>query len=184
MGEKMILRTLFFLTAVLLVSPLYAADCATEVKPTDTYKDLTSKLKCLNDRISRLEGGSASAVGADPKQSVKVFQPGKCLNRSRQEAFAETIIISRDGGEQKPFVLCWNDGSAFAKISSIDENYIDLRDTGGRYVESKNYTRCQFDQECKIVLRDNGEVVFVAERMISADGKNTARISIVNKPNS
>ena len=47
-----------------LSSPVLAADCATDLKATDTYKELSAKLKCLNDRISALEGSGNTSQKA------------------------------------------------------------------------------------------------------------------------
>lgn len=41
-------------------SPVWAAHCDPDLKPSDTYKELSAKLKCLDDRISAMEEKSAA----------------------------------------------------------------------------------------------------------------------------
>jgi hypothetical protein len=51
-------------------APAWAADCPSELKPTDDYNTLSKKIKCLNDRINDLEkryGGGAAAPSAKGK---------------------------------------------------------------------------------------------------------------------
>ena len=43
-----------------LSSPVWGTNCDTDLKPTDTYKELSAKLKCLNDRINAWEGSGGS----------------------------------------------------------------------------------------------------------------------------
>jgi hypothetical protein len=68
--------------AVFLFSsaPVLAANCDTELKSTDTYKELSAKLKCLNDRISAIEGsGSTSqkaALRVSPTKATQVQEAG------------------------------------------------------------------------------------------------------------
>jgi len=65
--------------AVFLFSPapVLAADCDTDLKPTDTYKELSAKLRCLNDRINSLESnGNAvsqkSVISGKPSAGTQV----------------------------------------------------------------------------------------------------------------
>lgn len=61
------MRLAVFIVACLTPAMAEAADCATELKPTDTFKELSAKLKCLNDRISMLENRGAAPVAARPQ---------------------------------------------------------------------------------------------------------------------
>lgn len=44
-----------FAAFALMAAPAWAADCPSELKPTDDYKTLSEKIKCLNDRINEIE---------------------------------------------------------------------------------------------------------------------------------
>jgi len=61
------------------------AECQTELKPTDSYRELSAMLKCLNDRIRALEGSRAPAAAASPRAAteaapVAADRPQKLLN--------------------------------------------------------------------------------------------------------
>lgn len=64
------MRSFLLILALLLALPsgtAHAAECPTELKPTDTYKELSATLKCLNDRIKAFEaqrGASAKSGNA------------------------------------------------------------------------------------------------------------------------
>lgn len=63
------MRKPLLMTACLLMwscGSASAAECPTELKVTDTYKELSATLKCLNDRIKVLEAqrGTASKAGS------------------------------------------------------------------------------------------------------------------------
>jgi hypothetical protein len=57
--------------SLLLSSAALAGDCSVELKSTDDYRVLSSKLKCLNDRINALEGSNPmQKVVAKPKANA------------------------------------------------------------------------------------------------------------------
>jgi hypothetical protein len=71
--------------AVLMAAPLQAqqptppspkrsaavADCDVELKPSDTFKELSAKLKCLETRIRALEGSAATGPVVAPPPAAK-----------------------------------------------------------------------------------------------------------------
>jgi hypothetical protein len=53
------------ISALLLIGgPARAANCGPDLKPTDNYRALSGKLKCLEDQIKALEGGAAASTGS------------------------------------------------------------------------------------------------------------------------
>lgn len=93
---------------LLLPMPLLAANCDTELKSTDTYKELSAKLKCLNDRINSLEGSGATAQKKNltprPAAGIQVQEVGgkkieleSCLNSGSSVACTVFITTIKDG---------------------------------------------------------------------------------------
>jgi hypothetical protein len=54
----------------------HAADCGPDLKVTDDYQALSTKLRCLEDRIRTLEVGGASATSAAPAHAAPGAQEG------------------------------------------------------------------------------------------------------------
>lgn len=61
-----------------------AADCPTELKPTDDYRTLSEKIRCLNDRINELEkrygSGGGPAAGAALAPSGRSSEGGRSVH--------------------------------------------------------------------------------------------------------
>jgi hypothetical protein len=72
-----IATTLLFLC---ISAPVWAADCDTNLKPTDTYKELSAKLKCLSDHINALEGSGGdsqkAAIRPKPVAGAQIQEAG------------------------------------------------------------------------------------------------------------
>ncbi len=69
------MRKLFLILAccaLWLPGAASAAECPTELKPTDTYKELSAALKCLNERMKALESQKASKAVAAEAQAAGV----------------------------------------------------------------------------------------------------------------
>lgn len=174
----------FFLVAGVVVTlgavTAEAADCSTELKPSDGYKELSAKLKCLNDKIRTLEKSTASA-GSSPQVSADSglgssqksnWKKGQCFSSEKSQALKIVIQLKNDGKED---VLCWRDGAIMLRIREIRQNDIIVQTPSG------NQTACAFSAACKYSL--DGAVVSVKpEALIDADNKVAARLNIESKP--
>ncbi len=73
---------LIALGSVVVSISTHAADCDTELKSTDGFKDLSVKLRCLHDRIKALEGStgagapSAASLAKAASPRVRTLQNG------------------------------------------------------------------------------------------------------------
>ena len=174
-------RILFVFGMLLLGIPAHAADCTTEVKATDTYKDLTSKLTCLNDRINSLEKANviASSIKNDHSKDVDIFKPGKCLNYTKSERFNISLMIDGEDLKRESLTFCWSDGAVFAIIEQMSEDGIRLKDASGADIVSFNSAfHCVFNRNCILKLDNGTSVNFFTERMLGAGGKNIARLTV------
>jgi hypothetical protein len=74
-----LLYVVFLLLLPLVSARALAADCDIDLKPTDTYKELSAKLKCLNNRINALEGSAGQSPRkalSQPKVATQVEEAG------------------------------------------------------------------------------------------------------------
>lgn len=110
-----------------------AGDCQTDLKPTDSYRELSAMLKCLNDRIKALE--STRSTGA-PRAATEITPP---TSERRQ--------VLQNGTLQAELKQCgwWqNDGNLYCSITLTNRTKEDktaclgpasrlLTDTGSSY---------------------------------------------------
>lgn len=179
------IRILIFAVLIVAAFPANAQECDTELAKTDTYKELSLKLKCLKDKIASLELEVRKKPGQQQASSGQIFRAGECLSHTREEKFSASIMISIEENQRKPVMLCWKDGGTFAKVLAIGEDAIDLRDSGGGYIaiNGGRATRCPYGRKCEVGSEVGGSITVVAEKMVAADNKNVARLSISNAPN-
>lgn len=92
-ARSLVLPTLLsgLLSALPLPGPASAGDCGLDLKPTDDYQALTAKLKCLENRIKALEGGT---LENGTLENGTLAQTGAQRDRARPPASKFTQEIS------------------------------------------------------------------------------------------
>jgi hypothetical protein len=107
------MRIVAALLSLALTSSASATNCDTDLKPADTYKDLSSKLKCLNDRINALEGYKSElgskAVNTENPMPIKTgasfkgnagpfsIEVMRCLHKGGNTECQVKILTGEDG---------------------------------------------------------------------------------------
>lgn len=108
------LRLVLTLMACVIGGSASAADCATELKSSDGFKELSAKLKCLEDRIKALEGSRADkhAMPAAPpagaaKGSSRISFSGveialeKCARLENRDVYCKFSITNPTEEDKK-----------------------------------------------------------------------------------
>jgi len=76
--------------STLLISPAFAAECRTDLNPTDSYRELSQALACLQQRIQTLEQRSAAPSAAPPSAANRpaAFAPSEQTLEADRVRFA------------------------------------------------------------------------------------------------
>lgn len=111
----------FFFFFLCLSTMADAADCATELKSSGSYRELSAALKCLNDRIQVLEQRREQT--AEIKRTVPQHSDSKGLIRLDSGCFViptnlEVITQRLQLGDQ----FCSVDGRVASKITHITDD--------------------------------------------------------------
>jgi len=137
------------LLAILLVwaNPTSAQECNVDLRPSDGYKELSEKLKCLQASISTRQGDSGS-VKLVPGEPIEF---SGCVKSSSLPSFS--TLYFRPGNK-----LCRDDGSVWARIIYAPSGgaYIQvaLPDEGRNFDCTPTTASCLFgDKESKQSFR-------------------------------
>lgn len=167
-------RLLALAVALCVAAPAFA-DCNTELKATDGYKELSAKLKCLADRIRALEKQSAgpqvatgiTAVLPTTKLGAVVagtaVLPNGCFDAEAGAKFKGTYVFQIADKDTRP--LCWKDGSMMLTLLKIADGAITCRKTDG------NNFNCNFNRTERFSLAENGQLLITPQKLLVAEGE-------------
>jgi hypothetical protein len=168
-----------------LSSSVSAANCDTDLKQTDTYKQLSAKLKCLNDRINALEGIENTAQKSEPRT-----KPVAETQVQEADGFRiELESCSKSGGEVacKLFVTSGlRDRSMYITQDSsiVTDDGISLDLVGYHKAGAKDMSRC-VGNSIRVDLiaeaRSAGVIYFKSAGVISSDLLTTISIKVSNR---
>jgi hypothetical protein len=170
------MRLAIFIVACLAPSMVQAADCATDLKPTDTFKELSAKLKCLNDRISVLEKGGAASVATRPQPQpipgTRVQEAGgikielESCSKSGSGISCKIFVTSSDNDREAGF----SDGSR-----AVDYNGVVLT-WKGYQTAGEQMRRGWINRSFIADTRTAANIYFEAERETLADGLRALQV--------
>lgn len=117
------MRVLIFFVALLPWIAAHAADCPTALTATDTLKDLSEALKCMNGKIKSLESQiSSSSASMSPPSPEKSAKASLQLNNSLQIELKKCGVSSNNSNNiycefdltnmtKEDKKVCFGDGS-------------------------------------------------------------------------
>ena len=111
-GLIMIRAVLPALIFIFTCSALNAyADCDTNLKPTDSNREISEKLRCLADEITALKRNSVSSTGTIRTSQTEPAEMQKCIMTSSLPNVAHFIL--RANGK-----FCRDDGIVWLRVTS------------------------------------------------------------------
>ncbi len=111
-GSSMIRAVLPALIFIFTCSALNAyADCDTNLKPTDSNREISEKLRCLADEITALKQNSVSSTGTIRTSQTEPAEMQECIKTSSLPKVAHFIL--RANGK-----FCRDDGIVWLRVTS------------------------------------------------------------------
>jgi hypothetical protein len=179
------MRVLASIVVLLMASPVWARDCETDLKPNATYKELSAKLKCLNDRINALEGIEGTA-----QKSVPKAKPAFGTQVQEADGFRiELESCSKSGGEIacKLFVSSSRDRNMLIARDSriVTDDGVSLDLVGYHKAGERDMRRCCVGSYIEVDLvaeaRSAGVIYFKSAAIISSDLLATVSMKLANQ---
>lgn len=145
---------------------------------TRVATDLASASGELEELRRRLAVLEAKRGKESVRAPVQEWKPGKCLGFDRNQSFKTSLVFNY--GKEK-LELCWSDGSKFGTLKKATYgDQLDLRYPNGSGTASGSGT-CGFSTQCKLFY-DDYTVTIVPEKLVAAEGRAVARLTIQNAP--
>lgn len=152
---------------MLLASTGVAAECDITLKPTDTYRELSAKLKCLTDEIQALKstrperGGSVSIAPPQIPGDRLIKLSSGCL------VIPTTLnLVEERVGPGASF--CTIDGQVASRIYKITDDRIFIKNTAGADWNCRMGAKCSFDWNSRAEFRIKN-ILFAGEGKLFAE---------------